>query len=169
MWTDFQLSGLHSDDAPERKSKQCFRQVHDVVQKQQTFDSRAGDTEIELGEEQRIKRRWERECPWSDIHRASSALSSTDFKVLEGLERAGKAEGVMRTHQPPNAEGGQSNAPVMEKEPGAINRNLLGLCSCLKAQNVTKRLDFLISLHDSKMTSCFSSFFPFYFFFVAFS
>lgn len=53
MLKDFQLSGLHTNYTPERKSKQCFQQVHDVFQKQQTFDARAGGTKIEAGEERR--------------------------------------------------------------------------------------------------------------------
>ena len=53
MQEDFQLSGLHTNYTPERKSKQCFSQVHDVVQRQKTFDSRAGGTKIELGEKRR--------------------------------------------------------------------------------------------------------------------
>lgn len=61
----FHLSGLHTNYTPERKSKQCFRQVHDVAQKQKTFDSWAGGTKISLGKKGEIKLWWKQCCIWA--------------------------------------------------------------------------------------------------------
>ncbi|VFV27668.1 Hypothetical predicted protein [Lynx pardinus] len=92
----FQLSGLHTNYTPERKSKQCFRQVHDVVQKQQTFDARAGGTKIEAGEERRDQAVMGAVLRLSsNVRAASPAVSSPRFQVQNGSEGAGEAEGAV--------------------------------------------------------------------------
>lgn len=52
-WRSFNSVGFTQTMPWREKSKQCSRQVHDVLQRQKTFDLRAGGSKIEHCEEPR--------------------------------------------------------------------------------------------------------------------
>lgn len=142
MRRDFHLSGLHTNYTPERKSKQCFRQVHDVVQKQKTFDSWARSTKRELWEERRDQA----------VKEAILPLNSNVRVASEKIRERGEAEGAEWNKPIPNTLTGEGSLTTPGKKGKRLVSPKQESSRTLSLAQRTKSIKLVCKLSDCLIT-----------------